>query len=219
MREETAAEVRRWGAAACLFAAPALMLAGDALGFWAGMEWTRLVLLKLSFAPFVGAALGLVALTRGRADGAGLAGGALAVVGCLAGSAIVTANAVLGPVETAGLDEAAMQAIEAAMRKSGVGEFMFLYPLPGLAFPAGLLVLAYALMRSRAASAAAAPLVALGALLFPVGRIGGIEAAMLGSGLALTLGMSLAALPLLGLRAAARPGEAGAALAGRTSAV
>ena len=84
------------------------------------------------------------------------------------------------------------------MMRSGVGGYVLLYPLPGLAFPVGFLVLAYALWRSRAAPAAAAPLVALGALLFPVGRIGGVEAAVMGSGLALTLGMSLTALRLLG---------------------
>lgn len=198
MREQTADEIKRRGAALCLFGAPALMLAGDALRHWAGMEWAWLVMFKLAFPLFVGAALGLVSLTRGRADGAGLLGGALAVVGCLAGSGIVTAHAVLGPVESAGLDEAATRAVEAAMMKSGVGGYVLLYPLPGLAFPAGFLVLAYALLRSRAASAAAAPLVALGALLFPVGRIGGVEAAVIGSGLALTLGMSLTALRLLG---------------------
>lgn len=200
MKAETAAEVRRRGAALCLCGAPALMLAGDALRYWAGAEWAWLVMFKLAFALFVGAALGLVGLTRGRADGAGLVGGALAVVGCLAGSGIVTANAVLGPVEAAGLDEAATRAVEAAMMKSNVGAYILLFPLPGLAFPAGFLVLAYALLRSRAASAAAAVLVALGALLFPVGRIGGVEAAVIGSGLALTLGMSLAALRLLGVK-------------------
>jgi hypothetical protein len=198
MKAETADVVRRRGAALCLLAAPALMLAGDVLRYWAGAQHAWLVMFKLSFALFVGAALGMVGLTRGRADGAGLLGGALAVVGCLAGVGILTANAVLGPVEAAGLDEAATRAVEVSMMRSGVGGYVFLYPLPGLAFPAGFLVLAYALRRSRAASTTAALLVGLGALLFPVGRIGGVEAAVMGSGLALTLGMSLTALRLLG---------------------
>lgn len=217
MKAETADEIRRRGAAVCLFAAPALMLAGDALHYWAGARHAWLVMFKLSFAPFVGAALGLVALTRGRADGAGLLGGALAVVGCLAGSGIVTANAVLQSFDAAALGVEAERAVEAAMMKSNVGAYILLFPLPGLAFPAGFLVLAYALLRSRAASAAAALLVALGALLFPVGRIAGIEAAVIGSGLAFTLGMSLAALRLLGLRASerTRAGEADATLEGQ----
>jgi hypothetical protein len=91
--------------------------------------------------------------------------------------------------------------------------------LPGLAFPAGFLVLAYALRRSRAASTTAALLVALGALLFPVGRIGHVEAAVFGSGLALTLGMSLAALRLFdpGARERARAVDAGTIIEGQTS--
>ena len=208
MKAETATEVRRRGAAVCLFAAPALMLAGDALRYWAGMEWAWLVMFKLAFALFVGAALALVGLTRGRADGAGLVGGALAVAGCLAGSGIVTAHAVLGPIEAAGLDEAARRAVEAAMMKSGVGGYVLFYPLPGIAFPLGFLVLAYALLRSRAASTAAALLVALGAVLFPVGRISDAEAAVIGSGLAFTLGLSLAAARLLGLKAGAVQADA-----------
>ena len=217
MRAETAAEVRRRGAAACLFAAPAMMLAGDALHYWAGARHAWLVMFKLSFALFVGAALALVGLTVGRADGAGLLGGVLAVVGCLAGSGIVTANAVFQSFDAAALGAEAERAVEAAMMKSNVGLYILLFPLPGIAFPAGFLVLAYALLRSRAASATAAALVALGALLFPVGRIGDVEAAVIGSGLAFTLGMSLTALRLLGLGASGRTpaGDAGAALEGQ----
>lgn len=206
MKAETAAEVRRRGAAVCLFAAPALMLAGDALHYWAGAQRAWLVMFKLSFALFVGAALGLVGLTRGRADGAGLVGGALAVVGCLAGSGIITANAIFQSFDAAALGEAAERAVEASMMKSGVGTYILFYPLPGIAFPAGFLVLAYALLRSRAVSTTAAVLVALGALLFPVGRIGDIEAAVIGSGLAFTLGMSLTALRLLGVKSGVEAG-------------
>jgi hypothetical protein len=218
MKAETADDIRRRGAAACLIAAPALMLAGDALRYWAGAQHAWLVMVKLSFALFVGAALALVGLTRGRADGAGLLGGALAVVGCLAGSGILTATAIFQSFDAAALGEAAERAVEASMTKSGVGAYILFYPLPGLAFPIGFLVLAYALRRSRAASPAAAPLVALGALLFPVGRIGGVEAAVMGSGLALTLGMSLAALRLLGVGAretlpSQTPAEQGASVA------
>jgi hypothetical protein len=188
------------------------MLAGDALRYWAGAQRAWLVMMKLAFALFVGAALGMVGLTRGRADGTGLLGGALAVVGCLAGSGIITANAILHSFNTAGLDAAATRAVQTAMTSGDVGAYLFLYPLPGLAFPVGFLVLAYALRRARAASTTAALLVALGAILFPIGRIAGIEAAVIGSGLALTLGMVSVALRLLGLGAGEwlRPHEAGA---------
>src|ERR1044072_1609256 len=199
MREQPAAEIRRRGAALGIFAAPVLMLAGDALRYWAGAQRTWFVMLKLALALFVGATLGVVALTRGRADGAGLLGGALAVVGCLAGACIVTANDIFQSFNAAGLDEATTRAAQTAMMSGDMRAHLFLYPLPGLAFPVGFLVLAYALVRARAASTTAALLVALGAILFPVGRIGGIEAAIMGSGLAFTLGMTPVALRLLGL--------------------
>ena len=201
MKAQPAIELRRAGAAACLLGAPLLMLAGDALRVWAGAQHAWLVMFKLSFPLFVGAALAVVRLTSERADRAGLVGAALAVVGCLAGSGIVTANAVLAPVETAGLDATATQAIEAAMRASGVGGYVLLYPLPGLAFPVGFLVLAYALMRARVVSGAAAAALMLGALLFPVGRIGGFDWAVIGSGVGMSLGLGMTALRVLGTSA------------------
>ena len=216
MKAETADDIRRRGAAVCLLAAPALMLAGDALRYWAGAQRAWLVMFKLSFAFFVGAALGMVGLTRGRADGAGLLGGALAVVGCLAGSGILTASAIYQSFDAAALGEAAERAAAAAFVRDAVQRYIFHFPLPGLAFPAGFLVLAYGLLRARAVAPVAALLLALGALLFPVGRIGHIEAAVMGSGLALTLGMSLTALRLLGAGARPRPHEAGATLESQT---
>jgi hypothetical protein len=59
MKAQPAIGLRRKGAAVCLLAAPLLMLAGDALRLWAGAQHTGLVLFKLSFALFVGAAASL----------------------------------------------------------------------------------------------------------------------------------------------------------------
>lgn len=198
MKAQPATELRRKGAAACLLAAPLLMLAADALRYWAGAQHAWLVMFKLSFALFVGAALAVVHLTSVRADRAGLLGGALAVVGCLAGSGILTANAVLGSVDAAGLEASAMLAVEAALQRDGLFGYVVLYPLPGLAFPAGFLVLSYALLRARVVSPLAAGALALGALLFPVGRIGHFEWAVFGSGVGLSLGTAMVARRVLG---------------------
>jgi hypothetical protein len=198
MRAQPATELRRAGAAACLLAAPLLMLAGDVLRVAGGAHLAWLVMFKLAFALFVGAALAVAHLTSERADRTGLVGAALAVVGCLAGSGIVTANAVLAPIETAGLDAAATQAIEAAFKASSAGGYVVLYPLPGLAFPVGFLVLACALLRARVVSPVAAAALALGALLFPVGRIGGFDWAVIGSGVGMSLGLGTTALRVLG---------------------
>ena len=197
MKTQPANELRRRLGAFCLFAAPLLMLAGDALRIGAGAERAWLITFKLSFALFVGAALAIVSMTSERADRAGLVGGALAVVGCLAGSGILTATAVMSSFEAAALGEAAQRAVEVSMTNRGVGEYVILYPLPGLAFPAGFLVLSYALRRARVVGPAAAAALALGALLFPVGRIGRVDAAVLASGAAMSLGMALVGWRLL----------------------
>ncbi len=207
MKAQPATELRRKGAAFCLLAAPLLILSSDVLRYWAGLPHAGHVLSKLSFAFFVGAALAIVHLVSERADRAGLVGGALAVVGCLAGSAIVTANVIFGSVETAGLEEPATRAVEAALSRDGVGGYLFLYPLPGLAFPAGFLVLSFALLRARVVSPVAAGALALGALLFPVGRIGGFEWAVMGSGLGMFAGMALVALRVLGISVGSSEGR------------
>jgi hypothetical protein len=201
MKAQPAIELRRRGAAACLLAAPLLMLAGDALNYWAGAQRAWQVTFKFSFALFVGAALAVVRLTSGRADRTGLAGGALAVVGCLSGAGIVTANAIYGSINGAGLEEPAMHAVEAALRAGGVNGYILLYPLPGLAFPAGFLVLGLALWRARVVSPWAAGALFVGALLFPVGRIGGFAWAVMGSGVGMTVGLGLVARRVLGMSA------------------
>jgi hypothetical protein len=62
---------------------------------------------------------------------------------------------------------------------------------------------------ARAVSPAAAVALALGALLFPVGRIGQLEWAVMASGVGMSLGLGLTALRALGTGAVgrARPRE------------
>lgn len=124
-------------AGVCLIAAPLVMLTGDVLRIAAELIHPAYVALKLSFAFFVPAVLALVHLLGRRADRIGLLGGGLAVVGCLAGSGIVTASSIVHSLESASLDAPSMQAIERAMRDGGVAGLVLMYPLPGLAFPAG----------------------------------------------------------------------------------
>ena len=190
MKTSTAADERRRKiGGVCLVAAPLLLLAGDLLRAGAGLRYESLIVMKLSFAFFVAAVLALVHLLRERSDRTGLAGGALTLVGCLAGSGIVTAAMIGVSLETAALGEPTLSAVEEAMRAGGVPAFLFMFPLPGLAFPAGLLVLSAGLLRAKVMPAPAAALLALGALLFPVGRIGEFEPAVLASSAALSASM------------------------------
>jgi hypothetical protein len=189
MKTVTPDERRRRIGGVCLLAAPVVLLAADVMRAGAGLRHEWPIPAKLSFALFVPAILALVHLLRERADRTGLLGGGLALVGCLAGASIVTATKIMTSLEDASLGEPATRAVEAAMLAGGVPQYLFLYPLPGLAFPAGLLVLSFGLLRAGVVPAPAAVLLALGAVLFPVGRIGGIEAAVLASSVALTASM------------------------------
>jgi hypothetical protein len=190
MKTSTAADERRRKiGGACLLAAPLLLLAGDLMRAGAGLRYESLIVMKLSFAFFVAAVLALVHLLRDGADRTGLAGGALAIVGCLAGSGIVTAAMIRLSLETASLGEPTLRAVEDAMQQSGVPTFVYLFPLSGLAFSAGLLVLSVGLLRSGVVPAPSAVLLAVGALLFPSGRIPGIEPAVLASSVALAASM------------------------------
>ena len=186
MKTSTAADERRRKiGGVCLLAAPLILLAGDWMRAGAGLRYESLVLMKLSFAVFAAAVLALIHMLRERADRTGLFGGALALVGCVSASGIVTAAMIGWSIESAALGEPVGRAVEGAMQAGGVPTFLFLFPLPGLAFPAGLLVLSAGLLRAKAAPVPAALLLALGALLFPFGRIPGIESVVLVSSVAL----------------------------------
>ena len=191
MKSSPATNLRRIIAGLCLMIAPALMLAADALRIGADMIYPWLVIFKLSFAFFVAAILAITHLLSRRADRIGLVGGALGIVGCLAGSGIVTASMIGWSIEAAALGESVDRAIEAAMVNGGAINFLFLYPLPGLAFPVGLLVLSFGLVRAKSMPLPVVSLLALGAILFPIGRIGAIQTAVLASGVSLSVAMGL----------------------------
>lgn len=191
----TPASRRRNLAALGMFLAPAVMLAADLYGIAGGEEnvfaWS--LLLQLSMTLFLLAILGMVAELRPVADRTGLAGGLLAGFGATVGAVMQgffrTADAAMGVV-----DEAGARAIEAAVTGS---DFLFSTRVPGLTFPIGLLILAGALVATRRAPALLGAFVAAGAALFPVGRIGGFEWAVVASGVCLALGFGWLAVRTL----------------------
>lgn len=185
---------------------PTLMLVGDLHRILGGdAEIFRFsIYLQLSMPLFLLAVLGIVAELRPVADRAGLAGGVIAGFGVFVGTAMQgyfrTAYAAVAAV-----DAAAAQAIEEALTTPLFTAVTF---YPGLSFPIGMLVLSLALLATRRAPALLAGLVAAGAVLFPVGRIGGLEWAVLASG-----GCFLAGLGWLAVRTLRRQAAAGEAVA------
>jgi hypothetical protein len=189
MNSSPAANLRRKVAGVSLIVAPVLLLASSLLRFVLGLPFEWYLTMKLSFFFFALAALGLVHLLRGRADGSGHVGGALALAGCLSGASIVTASYVLEPMQGR-VPEEQLASLYLTIVNS---------PLPGLFFPIGMLILAVALFRKRVVPLWAGLLFAAGAILFPVGRIPGLAWAIFACDVLLTLSLGYIGWRVLGM--------------------
>jgi hypothetical protein len=121
----------------------------------------------LAILGFAAAALGLAFLVRRRRPTAGLAGGALAVLGIVCFAAIVALDGftwgVLGEVSSRSAlhREVGAQALHDVQQS----EWVLQYYVPAIGFAAGMAILAVAAARSRALPPPAAYLFALGAVL------------------------------------------------------
>lgn len=157
---------RRRIAGACLVAAPLVMLAADTTGLIRGDAafWPVSILLFVSFIFFVPAIVGMSALAAHGSDRLGLTGAGLSLVGLLTGVSILGVYRAL----YVALGSAHMPDV---LSPEGQETLLASTFQTGILFPIGLIVLAVALRRAGALSTAAAALMALGAVLFPVGRI------------------------------------------------
>lgn len=183
----TPASRRRTLFALGMIGAPILMLTGDLHRILGGdAEIFRYsIYLQLSMPLYLLAILGIVGELRPVADRAGLAGGVLAGFGVFVGAAMQgffrTAYAAMAAV-----DEAGARAIEEALTTP---LFKATTVVPGISFPIGLLILTVALLATRRVPLLLGLVLAAGAILFPVGRIGSLPPAILASGVCLLLGL------------------------------
>ena len=192
MNNSPSANLRRRAAGVSLLAAPLLLLASSVLRFVLGLAFEWYLTMKLSFFFFAVAALGLVHLLRGRADGSSLVGGAMALAGCLSGASIVTMAYVMEAVQP-GVPAEQLQSLYVTLVNS---------PLPGLFFPIGLLILAVALFRKEVVPLWAGLLFTLGAVFFPVGRISGFVWAVYACDVLLMISLGYIGWRVLGMSAA-----------------
>ncbi|MDX6268867.1 MAG: hypothetical protein QOD28_90 [Acidobacteriota bacterium] len=123
----------------------------------------------------IAAMLGLSQLLRAHADGVGLAGAIFALVGWAAGTRITTVIQ-LDTLLRAGVEGVPPTAIETIF-KSAPALFLSMFPV-GLFFPLGLITLGLALFWWRPVNRWLGLLLALGGVLFPLGRAVGIEFAI-----------------------------------------
>jgi hypothetical protein len=179
MNTSPAAGLRRRVAGVSMIVAPVLLLTSSVLRFVLGLSFEWYLTMKLSFFFFALAALGLLHLLRGRADGSGHVGAAMALGGCISGASIVTAAYIIESIQGRVPEE----------QMAGLYLTIVNSPLPGLLFPVGLLILAVALFRKQAVAPWAGLLLAAGAILFPVGRIPGLVWAIFACDVLLTVSL------------------------------
>jgi hypothetical protein len=122
--------------------------------------------LWLAFVFFVPAILGLTYLIATYGSRLALLGGALTYFGVMAGAGMQVLFRVWAILEEKG----SPQTIELLQ---GSTKLIALTQMIGISFPIGLLILAVCLLWNRVVSPFVVLVFAAGAILFPVGRIGG----------------------------------------------
>jgi len=143
------------------------------------------------------AALGLSQLLRARADRVGLLGAAFVLVGWAASTRILTVIQ-LHTALSAGVEGVPPSALESIF-KSAPALFISIFPV-GLFFPLGLITLGLALFWWRPVNCWFGLLLALGGVLFPLGRAVGIEQAIIACDIVLA-----SAFAAIGWQILARP--------------
>jgi hypothetical protein len=121
------------------------------------------------------AILGLSQLLRASADRVGLVGAASALVGWAASMRILTVIQLDAVVRT-GVEGVPPSALESIFNSAPI-MWLSIFPI-GLFFPLGLITLGLALFRWHPVNRWLGLLVALGGVLFPVGRAGGVGSAI-----------------------------------------
>ena len=180
-------------AGVCAILAPIVMFIGDCLLLISDrrFEWT--IALWLSFVLFVPGIFGLTYLARAGYRRLAIVGGASAFFGAMAGASmqvLFRVWAVLGELGSP-------QTIELLR---GSFKLIATTQMIGLFFPAGLLILAACLYRSRLFGPLVPLALAGGAILFPIGRIAGLLVGVIGGDLLLIAAFGMAGSRLLSAR-------------------
>jgi len=174
----------------CSILAPSVMLAADSVLLLTGrrFEWT--IILWLAFVLFVPAIFGLTYLLASRGSRLAVVGGASAFFGCMAGASMQVLFRVY-----AVLDEIGSSQTVVLLR--GIGKLAASTQMIGIFFPAGLLILAACLYRGRIVNPLVPVSLAIGAILFPMGRVAGLMVGIFGGDLLLTGAFVIVGIRLL----------------------
>lgn len=142
----------------------------------------------LHMALMVGSLLGITQLLRHRADRAGLIGATLVLFGWTVSTRIMVIGQ-LDALLTKGVPGVPANALQKIFQHAPL-VFGSIFPI-GLLFPIGLIVLGLTMAIARPIHRGAGVLMAMSGVLFPLGRIGGYEWAVVSSDLALAATFAL----------------------------
>ncbi len=160
------------------------LLAGDIIQVGQGLRVSWTILLALAFLLFVPATLALMFLSFSGGEKLTILGGAATLIGCMAGASMQVFFRVVAILRAGNADSAI-----ALLRQNKL--FVLTTQAPGVFFPAGLLLLALALYRSKTMSAVVPLILAAGAILFPIGHAAGISIGLILGDTALLIAFTL----------------------------
>lgn len=143
---------------------------GDAIRVLGGLFWAGVFGLVI-YILFVPGLLGIARLLRQPSPRLSVVVGLLIAAGCVAGASFQTALLHEWAARTAGTPEAMM----AAIMEVSEGQVFPVLVIFSIQFPISLLTLGVGLFRTRTTPIWVAVLLAIGAVVFPVGHIGSIQ--------------------------------------------
>ncbi|HSJ69568.1 MAG TPA: hypothetical protein VK921_17940 [Anditalea sp.] len=173
---------------------PVLLLTADLLAAFSGEDYhfRSGFILWLALLCFLSILFGLKRLTVEPYRKIAMAGVVSGSIGLMA-AACITALYRVEAVLISGLDAKTFSVVEAVLLDSPIIATVF--PFSPL-FPVGLLLLSFAVWRSKTVGRWFALSIALGSLLFPEARMGGMLAVQMASGILLLIGLSGAAFQI-----------------------
>ena len=174
----------------CSMLAPLVLLIGDSMLLIGDLRFEWTIALWVSFVLFVPAIFGLTYLAAGQGSRLALVGGASAFFGCMAGASMQVLFRVWAVLNEVG----SPQTIELLR---GSRKLIVSTQMIGIFFPIGLLILAASLYRRHIVSPVAPLALAIGAILFPLGRIAGLLVGLVGGDLMLIIAFGMIGSRLL----------------------
>lgn len=159
---------RRIIAGVCLILGPALVLVADLLSTH---RLTFLTLMSAAFILLLPGAFGLAHLLRARADWFGLLGAGCSLIGLAASYGEMSVYR-FATVYQAGVEAVSPNAMQLALQTEP--RLFMLTFVPAYFWPLGLLILSLGLILDQRFGVAVGAMLALGAVLFPIGREVGV---------------------------------------------